>query len=346
MKKKSLNVKKKIHNSIIKNLKNKDILKIFDEFKKSLNKSEKYAVALSGGPDSIALAFLSKCFSLVNNTKIYYFIVNHKLRKESLVEAKKVSSTLKNFQINCKILNWNGKKPSSNLQSIARNNRYALLINECNKKKIKYLLLGHHVDDLYENFLIRLLRGSGLKGLVSMDKVSKSHLHNVQILRPLINISKVDLINLTKKVFNFYIQDPSNLDKNFKRVRIRNLIHNLESEGLDKKKLKLTIDNLKNSEETINFYVEDNIKKNSIYSKNMYILKKKFFEQPNEIIFRSLSDLTRMISKKYYPSRGKSINKKILEINDKNFRKTTLGGCIIEKSNETILIFKENSIKR
>lgn len=346
MKKKSLSAKKKIHNSIIKHLRNKDISKIFDEFNKSLDKSEKYAVALSGGPDSLALAFLSKCFSLVNNIEIYYFIVNHKLRKESLTEAKKVSSMLKNFKINCKILNWNGKKPNSNIQSIARNNRYALLINECNKRKIKYLLLGHHVDDLYENFLIRLLRGSGLKGLISMDKFSKSHLHNVQILRPLIDINKVDLVNLTKKVFNFYIQDPSNLDKNFKRVRIRNLIDNLQSEGLDKKKLKLTIKNLKDSEKTINFYVKDNIKKNSIYFEEMYILKKNFFEQPNEIIFRSLSNLTNMISKKYYPARGKSINKKILEINDKNFKKTTLGGCIIEKSNETILIFKENSIKR
>ena len=66
------------------------------------------------------------------------------------MEAKRVSSTLKKFGINCKILIWKGKKPSSNIQSIAREKRYSLLINECKKNKIKYLLLGHHIDDLYE----------------------------------------------------------------------------------------------------------------------------------------------------------------------------------------------------
>ena len=66
---KSLNAKKKIPKLIIKYLNNKEFLKIFNEFKKSLNSKNKYAVAVSGGPDSIALAYLSKCFSIIYNLK-------------------------------------------------------------------------------------------------------------------------------------------------------------------------------------------------------------------------------------------------------------------------------------
>jgi len=153
MKKKSLSARRKIPKLIIKNLKDKVFLKIFNEFKSSLNSKIKYAVAVSGGPDSIALAYLSKCFSVFYNVKIYYYIVDHKLREGSSEEAKKVASKLKKFKINCKILVWKGKKPSSNIQSLARQNRYSLLIKECKKNKVQSLLLGHHADDQYENFI-------------------------------------------------------------------------------------------------------------------------------------------------------------------------------------------------
>ena len=85
-------------------------------------------------------------------------MVDHGLRGNSHKEAKQVKYLLKKFDINCQILLWRGKKPKSNIQSIARKNRYDLLLNSCKKYNIKYLLIGHHIDDLYENFFIRLLR--------------------------------------------------------------------------------------------------------------------------------------------------------------------------------------------
>ncbi len=345
MKKKSLNAKKKTLNSIIKYLSNKNILRAFNEFKKSLDINKKYAVAVSGGPDSIALAYFSKCFSIINKVNFFYYIVDHKLRKESSIEAKKVQSILKKFKIHCKILIWRGKKPNSNIQSIARKNRYSLLINECKKMKIKNILIGHHIDDLYENFLLRLLRGSGLKGLVSMDKFSEEKNGDIKIIRPLLNIEKSDLKKISKDTFNFFVDDPSNYDENFKRIRIRNLIKNFKSEGLDKKKLKLTINNLKKSNETINYYVKINIEKNTLYSrkKNTYILSKIFFSQPSEIVFRSLSEVLRKVSKRYYSPRGKSITNIISKITSKRFNKITLGGCILEKVNESLFITPEKS---
>ena len=345
---KNLSVKNKIHKKIIDHLKNKKIKKIFKEFSNSLEDTkENLAVAVSGGPDSLALAYLTKCYSLKNKTKVKYFIVDHKLRKESSLEAKNVTKVLNGIGIQCKILKWNGKKPLKNIQAISRNKRYSLLANECKKNNIKYLLIGHHLNDLFENFLIRIVRGSGLNGLISFNKKTKYYDKNLFILRPLLDLEKKELIYICKAVFNFFVNDPSNINENYKRTRIRNLLHSLEKEGLDKEKLKLTIDNLKDSDESIKFYVDKNLKKNTIFlkKKNIYILKNNFIDQSHEIIFRSLTKIIQQIGKKYYPVRGKSINELIRRIFEKSFTKITLGGCFIDRVNESILISCERTLK-
>ena len=80
-------------------------------------------------------------------------------------------------------------------------------------------------------------------------------------------------------------------------------------------------------------------------TKNLYILNTSFFDQSHEIIFRSLTKLIQKLGKKYYPVRGKSINQLIESINKKSFTRVTLGGCIIERVNKTIMILQENSHK-
>ena len=340
---KNLSAKNKIHKTILDHLNKKKISKIFKEFSISLKVKEDLAVAVSGGPDSLALAYLAKCYSLKNKIKINFFIVDHKLRKESSSEAKDVRNVLKMIDIECKILTWNGKKPSKNIQATARNKRYSLLVNECKKKNIKYLLFGHHLNDLFENFLIRIVRGSGLNGLISFDKNTKYKNQNLQILRPLLDLEKKDLIYISKEVFNFYVKDPSNINEDYKRTRIRNLLHSLEKEGLDKKKLTLTINNLKDSNNSIKFYVNKNLKENLTFvkKKNTHILSNIFFNQSHEVIFRSLTKIIQKVGKKYYPVRGKSIDMLIDGIITKSLTKVTLGSCIIERVNETILIYKE-----
>ena len=341
---KNLSAQNKIHKKILTHLNARKISKIFKEFSESLKIKENLAVAVSGGPDSLALAYLAKCYSLKNKLNVKYFIVDHKLRKESSLEAKTVKDILSTINIRCEILKWNGKKPSKNIQALARNKRYFLLVNECRKNNIKNLLLGHHLDDVSENFLIRIVRGSGLNGLISFDKETKYKDQKLNIIRPLLDVEKKDLIYIAKKIFNFFIKDPSNINKDFKRTRIRNLLQSLEKEGLDKKKIILTINNLKDSDRSIKFYLERNLKENTIFlkKKNIYILNNFFFDQSHEVIFRSLTKILQELGKKYYPARGKSINKLIKGISTKSFTKVTLGGCFIDRVNETILISKEN----
>ena len=133
-----------------------------------------------------------------------------------------------------------------------------------------------------------------------------------------------------------------------KRVRIRKLINHLQKDGLDKNKLLLTIKNLKDSNETIKFYVAKNLKDNScIYKdKSKIILNKEFFNQPHEVTFRSLTEIIKFVGNKYYSVRGKKVDTIIdkLKGEAKISLKLTLGNCIIRKVNQSILVLKEHYI--
>ena len=339
---KNLSVTTKIPKILKDKLNNKRVNQIYKNFEKTLKVKENFAVAVSGGPDSLALAFLAKIYSLKNRLSIKYLLVDHKLRTESTKEAKKIQKLLKNFSINLEILTWKGKKPSKNIQSVARNKRYKLLFRKCERYKIKHILLGHHQDDLFENFFIRMLRGSGLKGLISLDK--KNILEKKILLRPLLDQKKDDLIYLSKNVFNFYVEDPTNIDEKYQRIKVRNIIKKFENEGLDKRKFLKTINNLKLSNSVIKFYVNKNLEKNTFFSKKSgrLILNKQFFQQPYEVVFRALSETLKIIGKKYYATRGKKLEKMITNLENSDQLRVTLGGCIIEKVNQTVIISKEH----
>ena len=162
-------------------------------------------------------------------------------------------------------------------------------------------------------------------------------------MRPLIGQTKEDLIYISKKVFNFYINDPSNEDEKYQRIKIRKLIMELQNNGLDKRKFSNTIRNLKHSNNVVDFYVTENLRKNTFFSKNdrKMVLNKNFFLQPYEVIFRGLSESLRLIGKKYYSVRGKKLDKIISDIQNNHLFRVTLGGCIVEKANQTIIIRKE-----
>ena len=338
---KNLNVPKKTHKFLLDKLKDKKIFQIYKKFESNLVINNNFIVAVSGGPDSLALSFLAQIFAIKNFLNVKYFIVDHKLRKKSTLEAKYVQKLLKNYLIDLDILTWKGTKPNSNIQSIARDKRYELLINKAKKYKIKDILLGHHLDDLFENFFIRILRGSGLNGLISLDKKVKKN--EVNLIRPLINIDKKDLIYISKNIFGSYIKDSSNKDEKYKRVKVRNFLKQLGLEGLDRDKFFLTIKNLKIANENIKFYIKKNLDENVtfIQKKEKAILKDSFFSQSEEVVFRSFTEVIKIVGKKYYPVRGKKIDKIIQSINLQSSLKVTLGGCIIKKINGTIILLKE-----
>ena len=117
---------------------------LYNKFEKKLSKiakQRKLALAVSGGPDSLALTALSKVFSSKYKIKLIALLIDHNLRKNSLKEVTMVSNQLKKLQIQTKILKIKSKI-TSNLHATARQLRYELMINFCKKNKIKYLLIN------------------------------------------------------------------------------------------------------------------------------------------------------------------------------------------------------------
>ncbi len=349
MKRKNLTARRKVKKNLFP-FKDPKITNLYKKFRFIISKNIKkqsFALAVSGGSDSLCLAYFSKMYSDEVRNKIHILIVNHKIRKESGKEALRVKYILKNKKINSKILNWKGEIPRNNIQKKARDLRYSLLADYCLKKNIKYLITAHHGDDQIENFFIRLFRGSGLTGLSSMSVKTKYN-NKLKIIRPFLNLKKKDLKYVTLNIFKTYIKDPSNKNEKFLRIRIRKYKKIMEKEGLDTKKIINTMENLLSANQALNFYKNKAIYKHaSFISKNKCLINKQIFsEESGEIIFKSFSDILSLISGTYYPPRSRKIVSLIERIKQNKFAKSTLGGCIIELKDNFVLISKELKIKK
>ena len=340
---------KKINNSSFL-IRDPKILNYYKEFKFILRrdiKNKNFALAVSGGADSLCLAYFSKIYSNEFGNKIHTLIVDHNLRKNSQKEALTVKEILKKKGISSKILIWKGKIPESNIQKKARDIRYSLIANYCLKKNIKHLVTAHHGDDQIENFFIRLLRGSGLAGLSSMSAKVKYNKY-LKIIRPFLKLKKANLKYVTVNYFKTYIKDPSNKNEKFLRVRIRKYRKDMEKEGLDIKKISKTVDNLMSANQAINFYKNKAMYKHvSFLSKNRCLINKQIFsEEAGEVVFKSFSDVLSLVSGTYYPPRSAKVMNLISRAKRNKFVKSTLGGCIVEEKDNFILISKELKIRK
>ena len=349
MKRKNLIARKKVKKKEIL-FKDPKILNFYTKFKSVVFqniKDKSFALAVSGGSDSLCLAYFTRIYASEFGNKIHVLIVDHNLRKKSHQEALKVKAILRKKRILSTILRWKGKVPKSNIQKKARDIRYSMLSNYCFKNKVKYLVTAHHGDDQIENFFIRLLRGSGLTGLSSMPAQAKYN-NNLKIIRPFLSLEKKDLIYATLNYFKTYIKDPSNNNEKFLRVRIRKYRKDMEKEGLDTRKIIKTVNNLISANQALSFYKNKALYKHaSFVSKNKCLINKKIFsDEAGEIVFKSFSDILSLVSETYYPPRSKKVTNLINRVKKNKFKKSTLGGCIVEEKNNSILISKESKIRK
>ena len=326
------------------NLKNgfedfKDLSEIFQNFKFKLNKLNKknYLVAVSGGPDSLALAALSKAYTFSKKSKFHYVLIDHKIRDKSGQEAKKVKSLLKRRKINLKVLE-NKKKIFKNIQAEARNSRYEILTNYCKRNKIQTILTAHNLEDQVETFLIRLSRGSGLKGLSAMKPLSTISA-KVELFRPLLDVKKYFLIKISKSIFGTYIKDPSNKNVKFLRTKVRNLKKPLEKSGIRYEQIFRSIQNLSFSKSTLEKYSSKIFKKIIKNKKNEISINfKKYQELSHDIKLALINESIKKLRKNYYDLRSKKVANLIDSLNKKNFKKSTLGGCIFFKKNNNLCL--------
>lgn len=196
------------------------------------------AVAVSGGADSMALAVLLHRWVRARGGMVSVLTVDHGLRRAATVEAAEAGRTLRELGVSHRILRWRGDKPTANVQAMARTARYALMSDWCARRGILHLALGHQLEDQAETFLLRLGRGSGLEGLAAMAAVTETPA--LRLLRPLLGMPRARLEATLRRRGLAWIEDPSNQDQAYARVRLRGLLPALAAEGLSPARLAAT----------------------------------------------------------------------------------------------------------
>ncbi len=198
------------------------------------------AVGVSGGADSMALVLLLDAWVKSLGGSVLGITVDHGLRNGSAREAAQVGAWLKDKAINHKIVRWQSDPTqTSAVQARARNARYELMADVCVDAGIKHLFVAHNMEDQAETFLMRLRRKSGLDGLGAMAKERKLDCNNnITLVRPLLSIAKVRLKDTLKTHSQPWLEDPSNSNTQFERVRTRKLLSLLEvHEGINPSRL-------------------------------------------------------------------------------------------------------------
>lgn len=193
------------------------------------------AVAVSGGADSLALTLLAHDWAAERGGSVLALTVDHRLRPDSSAEAAAVGRRLAVLGISHRILVRRGDIPAADLQAEARRARYALLGEACAAEGILHLLLGHHREDQAETLLLRLAAGSGPAGLAGMAPIRPTAWG--RLLRPLLNVPRAALEALPASRGLDWVNDPSNRNPAFARVRIRRLLAPLAAEGLSAERL-------------------------------------------------------------------------------------------------------------
>jgi tRNA(Ile)-lysidine synthase len=176
-------------------------------------------VAVSGGRDSLALAVLAHDWASARQGRVQALIVDHGLRPQSSVEARVTRERLAGRGIAAEILLWSGAKPATRVQQAAREARYRLLLEGCRRHGILHLMTAHHAEDQAETIAMRAARASGPDGLAGMAALVEHR--EARVLRPLLGLSRARLTATLEARRLDWIDDPSNEDRRFERVRVR-----------------------------------------------------------------------------------------------------------------------------
>lgn len=291
------------------------------------------AVGVSGGPDSLALAWLLKDWAVKCGIALHVLTVDHGLRAESADEARQVGDLVHGWpNVTHRVLTWIGEKPDSRVLEEARHARYELLNDYCIAQNIRFLFLAHHQDDQAETFLFRLAKGSGLDGLGGMQ-VQQPYDQHLTLVRPLLSVPKQDLINVCEAHHLSYVRDPTNNNTDYARPRLRAARAVLEEEGLSAKRLAITALRLARARTALD-QVARELQETALISGSNESVSfdwNKLRQTPEDILVRLLSKTIMQVSAldKDYPTRLEKIEQLTHDLltASQSF-KTTLGGCV------------------
>lgn len=190
------------------------------------------ALAVSGGPDSLALMLLARDWVReTNGPTLVVYSVDHRLRSEAADEAAMVMREAARLGLRARTLIWDDEKPETGVQAAARKVRYGLMAAAMEEDGAEHLLTAHHLGDQAETVLMRLAHGSGIEGLRGIDAFAT--IAGARIFRPLLGVDPEILLEVVQGAGIKPAYDPSNRDRHYERVRWRQMMPALAELGLD-----------------------------------------------------------------------------------------------------------------
>jgi tRNA(Ile)-lysidine synthase len=300
-------------------------------------------VALSGGGDSVALLhILTQCFQ-GSAVKILAATVDHGLRSDSAQEAQHVATMATRMGIHHEILHWQGWQGDGNLQDQARRARYRLLSDWAMRREVPIVALGHTADDQAETVLMRLARSAGVNGLAAMPV--RRRVNQVTLLRPLLRVTRAQLRSYLVQNDLTWVEDPSNQDRRFERVRMRQAMQTLEPLGLTIESLSAVAENMAKAKQALDhsvFLSGQDLAKTICGA--VVFDKVGLRGQPDEIIHRLLSGALRWVSGAEYPLRRRVMAEALDCV--RTGGGLTLGGCRILSRRGQVWVCREYNAVR
>lgn len=298
------------------------------------------AVGVSGGADSMALAFLLKDWAASNNIRLHALTVDHGLRAEAAEEAKTVKNIMIEHDFTHETLKFDDAIGDTRIQETAREKRYDAFSAYCKAHHIRHLFLAHHLDDQFETLLMRLAHGSGLKGLCGMTQERIAD--GIILVRPLLNISKNELINFCRDNQIEWIEDPSNNDTNYDRVLIRQNAEALEALGLTADMIEKSRMKLAEAQDFIKITVDQTRAHIVQTTDDGFVLNHRQFCDLHSYIRRQLLlELLGEFSDKPYPPKTDALDRLLENIQGHAFKGATLHNCKINLVQGDLIICPE-----
>ncbi|ETW06709.1 tRNA(Ile)-lysidine synthetase [Aphanomyces invadans] len=321
------------------------------------HRSPRMAIALSGGADSTALLMLMREYC-ANPDDLLAITVDHGLRLESADEAQLVASFARKHNIPHQIhrVCWDdlpGSLLRSQLQIQARLRRYTALGDVCTREGIRALYVGHHLGDQLETLLFRIGRGSGWSGLAGMPVLSPfsvahpSFLPDLQVVRPLLSVSKLQLKATCDRFGQEWVEDPSNNSEDFDRIRIRKQLDAFTDFHGPQATTRLAQLQLHAREANDDLQrAEHSLREKHVEGTPACMrLSDGFADDPlafDELAIRVLTGIVRQVGGKAYPPRVSSVSLLLASLRQKSLkRSTTLGGCLVRKQRGCVVFEPE-----
>jgi len=295
------------------------------------------AVAVSGGPDSMALAILSDRWARERGGRAIALTVDHRLRPESADEAAMVGHWLAARGIPHSVLIWDGPKPATGIQEAARAARYRLLTERCAAEGCLHLLTAHQREDQAETYLIRRRAGSAGDGLAGLAAVRE--LADLRLLRPLLGVPRARLAALLDTERQPYLRDPSNRNPAFERVRVR---ERLDSHGIDEA-IKATGAHAAQRIEREGALAELLARAVTLHPAGFAVIEPGPILATGELGERALGRVASTIGGATYPLRRERLARLRVALAGTPARARTLGGCRFVPWRGRVLVLRETA---